>query len=83
MKKFVHLSLVVFFIALQMTCNLKTSTAQNQTGVKKQLVPGEQAPPANPGQKNFGGMRPPVGSPGQPRSQATASGTKNTNGFSG
>jgi hypothetical protein len=32
-----------------------------QTVKKKQIVPGEQAPPAAPGQKNFGGFLPSVG----------------------
>jgi hypothetical protein len=43
------------------------SYAQNPTppGTPKKIVPGEQAPAANPGQNNFGGMRPPVGTPGQ------------------
>jgi hypothetical protein len=40
-------------------------TAQTQTKEKKQIVRGEQAPPANPGQNNFGGPRPAVGAGGQ------------------
>jgi hypothetical protein len=32
-----------------------------QTAEKRQIVPGEQAPPASPGQKNFGGFIPTVG----------------------
>ena len=39
-------------------------TISAQTGVKKHIVPGEQAPPADPGQKNFGGPRPAVGAGG-------------------
>jgi hypothetical protein len=32
-----------------------------QTEGKRQIVPGEQAPPADPGQRNFGGFLPAVG----------------------
>ncbi len=56
---------IVFLAAILVACSLKTSTAQTQTEVKKHLVPGEQAPPADLGQKNFGGMRPAVGAGGQ------------------
>jgi hypothetical protein len=40
--------------------------AQDHTRVKNPAVPGEQAPPADPGQNNFGGPRPPTGT-GAPR----------------
>ena len=56
---------IIFLAAILVVCSLKTSTAQTQTEVKKHLVPGEQAPPADPGQKNFGGLRPAVGAGGQ------------------
>jgi hypothetical protein len=47
--------------AMVATCTVfiaATATAQNQQQkeVKKQIVPGEQAPPADPGQRNFGGV---------------------------
>ncbi|MCX6262132.1 MAG: family 43 glycosylhydrolase, partial [Bacteroidia bacterium] len=68
MKRNVNVLYVIFFIAILLACNsVQTLLAQNksQTEVKKQIVPGEQAPLANPGQNNFGGMRPPAGSGGQ------------------
>lgn len=54
-----------------LACCLSTSLAQTQpqANTRKPLVPGEQAPPADPGQKNFGGMRPAVGAGGQRRPQ--------------
>src|SRR5271165_3989410 len=59
------------FIAMLMACCLSTSLAQTQpqANTRKPLVPGEQAPPANPGQRNFGGMPPAVGTGGQRRPQ--------------
>jgi hypothetical protein len=42
------------------------AAAQSHERVKNPAVPGEQAPPADPGQKNFGGPRPATG-PGAPR----------------
>ena len=65
MNKFCNLPLAAIFITILMACNFNTPTANAQTGVKKPLVPGEQAPPANPGQRNFGGMQPAVGTQGQ------------------
>jgi hypothetical protein len=61
MKRFLNASLTVFIIVAlsAFNCN-KTVTAQ--VVEKPKVVPGEQAPPANPGQRNFGGMRPPTGS---------------------
>ncbi len=77
MKRNINVLFVIFFIAILLACNsMQTLLAQNksQTEVKKQIVPGEQAPLANPGQNNFGGMRPPAGSGGQrPAITATAS----------
>jgi hypothetical protein len=60
---------VSFIIAAYIVCNWETTVAQNQlkSEEKKKLIPGEQAPLADPGQKNFGGMRPSVGVPGQQR----------------
>lgn len=40
----------------------------------QRIEPGEQAPPADPGQNNFGGMRPPAGGAARPR-PATGNGT--------
>src|ERR1039458_5029829 len=56
-------------IAMLMACCLSTSLAQTQpqANTRKPLVPGEQAPPANPGQRNFGGMAPAAGAGGQRR----------------
>jgi len=56
-----------------MACFLGASLAQTQppSNTKKPLVPGEQAPPANPGQRNFGGAPPTVGAGGQRRPQMT------------
>ena len=65
MKKIFNLSLAAFLFIILMACNLINSTAQAQSGQKKPLVPGEQAPPADPGQRNFGGMQPPAGTQGQ------------------
>jgi hypothetical protein len=66
MKRLIRFSFIAACIALIMVlCISKQATAQTQTKVKKQIVPGEQAPPADPGQKNFGGPRPAVGAGGQ------------------
>jgi hypothetical protein len=58
MKNILYFLLVIVFLT-----SVQIVTAQNET--KKKLVPGEQAPSADSGQKNFGGMRPSVGMPGQ------------------
>jgi hypothetical protein len=66
MKKILLIFLTTIFAAMLMSGNAQqTKTVQNQTEVKKRVIPGEQAPPANPGQRNFGGMRPPTGSGNQ------------------
>jgi hypothetical protein len=51
-----------FCVAMLMACCLSISLAQTQpqANQRKPLAPGEQAPPANPGQRNFGGPPPPV-----------------------
>jgi hypothetical protein len=70
MKRFCWLVFLVSSAVLLMpSCGPKTTpAARSQAEEKRQVVPGEQAPPANPGQRNFGGMRPPTGSgPSQPR----------------
>jgi hypothetical protein len=66
MKQLFFVFIAVFAMAL-MVC--KSTGTKAQTGEKK-VIPGEQAPPANPGQRNFGGMRPPTGGgqrPAMPR----------------
>ena len=50
----------ILIIAIFVVCHF-FQPINAQTEGKKQIVPGEQAPPANPGQKNFGGPRPSVG----------------------
>jgi hypothetical protein len=61
--------LVVGLVAMLMAGPAALVAAQEHTRVKTPAVPGEQAPPADPGQKNFGapitrpgpgGQRPPV-----------------------
>ena len=51
--------LVSALIVVLMICNMEVSVAQNQlpAKTKKELVPGEQAPLANPNQNSFGGIR--------------------------
>ena len=61
MKRFLNASLVVFIIVALSACNCNDTPAE-QVVEKPKVVPGEQAPPANPGQRNFGGIRPPTGS---------------------
>ncbi len=59
--------LPVFVLITFLTTNMfTTSFAQNQPQkeVKKKILPGEQAPRADPGQRNFGGTILPAGAPG-------------------
>ena len=66
MKKLNRFSILAACIAFVMiSCNIKQAAAQTQTKEKKQIVRGEQAPPANPGQNNFGGPIPAAGAGGQ------------------
>jgi len=70
MKK--HTLLSIFIISasvVSMPCYSQQGGSRNQPDktVKKQLVPGEQAPPADAGQNNFGGPRPSVGAGGAAR----------------
>ena len=51
----------IFFLAVLLTFFIPVRTTIAQTGEKKQIVPGEQAPPADPGQRNFGGFLPSAG----------------------
>jgi len=50
-----------------MICISHTTHVQAQNTEKKKIVRGEQAPLADPGQRNFGGMIPQVGTQGQQR----------------
>jgi hypothetical protein len=52
--------LAVGLVAVLMAGHAELVAAQEHARVKTPAVPGEQAPPADPGQKNFGGpiMRP-------------------------
>lgn len=66
MRKLIRFPFIaICFATLAILCNPEQVTAQTQTKEKKQIVRGEQAPPANPGQNNFGGPRPAVGAGGQ------------------
>ena len=48
-------------VATLVACRAEPAAAQSHTRVKTPATPGEQAPPADPGQKNFGG---PIAVPG-------------------
>jgi hypothetical protein len=65
MRTFKKIHELFLLIAIVLMLNVGTSVAQNSLQ-KKKLVPGEQAPLADPGQKNFGGSRPAVGQPQPP-----------------
>ena len=70
MKRFIRFSMIAACAALiTLSFNPKQTTAQTtaqtQAKIKKQVVPGEQAPQADPGQRNFGGPRPAPGTGGQ------------------
>ena len=78
MKKFELLSVFIQFIrkstliisamiVLTTTGMFTTTFAQSQPQkeVQKKILPGEQAPRADPGQRNFGGVIPAAGTPGQ------------------
>lgn len=62
MKNAVILLMVAICVVVFSSCNTnQPSTNQSlQTEVKKEVVRGEQAPFADPGQRNFGGPRPPA-----------------------
>ena len=63
---------------LIISCKSKNSCSGDecQECATKTVIPnvprGEQAPPANPGQRNFGGMIPPAGATARPRPQGQA-----------
>ena len=58
----------IFLIAILLVfCLIQTVTAQ--TDEKEPVVPGEQAPPATPGQRNFGGFQPGTGGARRGRGQ--------------
>jgi len=66
MKKLNRFSILASCIAfLMITCNIQQAGAQTEQKEKKQIARGEQAPPANPGQNNFGGPIPAPGAGGQ------------------
>lgn len=56
MKKIAFL-IIILIISVQ--------TIPSQTKPPKQIIPGEQAPLADPGQRNFGGFQPSVGQQGK------------------
>ena len=67
-KHIILISAIIFTSAIGMNCQAqKKSAHQPAPTVKKQLIPGEQAPPADAGQNNFGGPRPAVGAQGAAR----------------
>ena len=53
--KRIAIFVAVFFVFLPFLATVA------QAAEKKQVIPGEQAPPADPGQKNFGGFLPAAG----------------------
>ena len=62
-------ALIIPALAAMLTIISATNAlAQNQPQqeIKKKILPGEQAPRADPGQRNFGGTVPPAGAPAQP-----------------
>jgi hypothetical protein len=61
MKKSSGMSWAIGLAALAAVGSIGQTTAPTATGEKKQIVPGEQAPRADPGQRNFGGPAPGVG----------------------
>ncbi|MDX9812828.1 MAG: family 43 glycosylhydrolase, partial [Bacteroidales bacterium] len=66
MKKVLSVFLSVFLVSALIIISSESAAGQTTQPAAKKIVPGIQAPPANPGQNNFGGMRPPTGST-QPR----------------
>lgn len=72
MKKCINVLFIVFYIAATACSSKITPSKQPQAEVKKPIVPGETAPPADPGQRNFGWVRPPSGSGGQKPAQRPA-----------
>lgn len=67
--KWLSCSVICAALAASSCCPKVAPAVQQQPEVKKQIVRGEQAPPATPGQRNFGGMIPPAGTQGQTRPQ--------------
>ena len=47
--------LAACLVTMLVAWSSEPAAAQDHTRVKNPAVPGEQAPPANPGQNNFGG----------------------------
>ena len=69
MKKHIILIFAIIFVSIvSINCQAQQTTVNQSTKIgQKQLVPGEQAPPADLGQNNFGGPRPSVGAGGAAR----------------
>jgi hypothetical protein len=65
MKKFPGISLAVLTIAAVAAMPAGSTTAQTPSGPRKPIVAGEQAPRADPGQRNFGGPAAGVGTGGR------------------
>lgn len=57
MKSSIYFLIVIFLVAMLIACNSKEKTSLKEE-VKKELVPGEQAPPAPEGSRGFGMPRP-------------------------
>jgi len=57
------------FLILMLVAFSLIQTANAQTDEKKPVEPGEQAPRATPGQRNFGGFQPPAGGARRGRGQ--------------
>lgn len=66
MKKILSVFLSVFIVTALIMVSSESAAGQTTKPAAKKIVPGIQAPPASPGQNNFGGMRPPTGA-AQPR----------------
>ena len=55
---------IVFWVIILIVF-ISTQTTPSQTISPQQIVPGEQAPPADQGKRNFGGFQSPVGQQGK------------------
>jgi hypothetical protein len=53
-----RLSWVLPLVAATATLSLAQTAPQTPPPTRRVIVPGEQAPPADPGQRNFGGPAP-------------------------
>jgi hypothetical protein len=66
MRTSTRLSMTAVLATLLCVCASTPVAAQNHTRAKTPAVRGEQAPPAEPGQRNFGGPVPPGGAGARP-----------------